>query len=87
MSDARWGDPREYGERDRDDGRPRVYDERDRSDHDPRDSLMHDLVSLPRSRSGRVFTEFVGLMRGWRWDRSATGGLTPTEHRHRCGPD
>ena len=33
MSDARWGDPREYDERDRDDGRPRVYDERDRDDH------------------------------------------------------
>jgi hypothetical protein len=47
MSDARWGDPREYGERDRDDGRPRVYDERDRADHDPRDGLMHDL-DLPR---------------------------------------
>lgn len=30
MSDARWNDPREYGERDRDDDRPRVYDERDR---------------------------------------------------------
>jgi hypothetical protein len=47
MSEARWDDPREYGERDRDDERPRVYDERDRDDHDPRDSLMHDL-DLPR---------------------------------------
>jgi hypothetical protein len=47
MSDARWGDPREYGERDRDDERPRVYDERDRDYHDPRDGLMHDL-DLPR---------------------------------------
>ncbi len=47
MSDARWGDPREYGEGSRDDGRPRVYDERDRDDHDPRDSLVHDL-DLPR---------------------------------------
>jgi hypothetical protein len=47
MSDARWGDPREYGERDRDDGRPRVYDERDRDRHDPRDGLMGDL-DLPR---------------------------------------
>ena len=47
MSDARWGEPREYGERDRDEGRPRVYDERDRDDHDPRDGLMHDL-DLPR---------------------------------------
>ena len=38
MSDGRWGDPREYGERDRDAGRPRVYDdERGRDDHDPRE--------------------------------------------------
>ena len=43
MSDARWNDPREYGERDRGDERPRVYDDRDRDDHDPRDPLMHDL--------------------------------------------
>jgi hypothetical protein len=34
MSDARWGDPHEHGERDRDDERPRVYGERDRADHD-----------------------------------------------------
>jgi hypothetical protein len=47
MSDARWGDPREFGERDRGDERPRVYDERDRDDHDPRDGLMHGL-DLPR---------------------------------------
>ena len=47
MSDARWGHPREYGERDRDDERPRVYDDRDRDDHDPRDSLTRDL-DLPR---------------------------------------
>ena len=47
MSDARWDDPREYGELDRDDEQPRVYDERDRDDHDPRDGLMHDL-DLPR---------------------------------------
>jgi hypothetical protein len=47
MSDARWDDPREHGERDRDDGRPRVYDERDRDDHDPRDGLMRGL-DLPR---------------------------------------
>jgi hypothetical protein len=26
MSDARWGDPRHYGERERGDERPRVYD-------------------------------------------------------------
>ncbi len=43
MSDARWGDPRESGERDRDDGQPRVYEERDRDEHNPRDGLMHDL--------------------------------------------
>jgi hypothetical protein len=47
MSDARWGDPREYGDRDHGDERPRVYDERDRYDQDPRDALMHDL-DLPR---------------------------------------
>ena len=47
MSDARWNDPREYGDPDRGDERPRVYDERDRDDHDPRDSLMHNL-DLPR---------------------------------------
>jgi hypothetical protein len=47
MSDARWGDPREYAERDRGDERPRVYDERDRDDRDPRDGLMRDL-DLPR---------------------------------------
>jgi hypothetical protein len=35
MSDARWGDPREYGEQDRGDERPRVYDERDRNDCEP----------------------------------------------------
>jgi hypothetical protein len=29
MPDARWGDPREYGDRDHGDERPRVYDERD----------------------------------------------------------
>jgi hypothetical protein len=46
MSDARWNDPREFGERAGDE-RPRVYDERDRDDHDPRDALMHDL-DLPR---------------------------------------
>lgn len=47
MSDARWNDPREYGDRDCGDSRPRVYGERDRDDHDPRDALMRD-VDLPR---------------------------------------
>lgn len=47
MADARWGDPRGYGERDRGDERPRVYDDRDGDDHDSHDSLMHDL-DLPR---------------------------------------
>jgi hypothetical protein len=47
MTDARWGDPREYGERDRGDERPRVYDERERDDCDPRHGLMNDL-DLPR---------------------------------------
>jgi hypothetical protein len=41
MSDARWGDPREHGDRNRDDERARVYDVRDR------DGLMCDL-DLPR---------------------------------------
>ena len=41
MSDARWGDPRQYGERKRGDERPRVYDDRDRDDCDPRDGLMN----------------------------------------------
>ena len=47
MSDARWGDPREYDARDPDDQWPRVYDPRDRDDQDPRDGLMLDL-DLPR---------------------------------------
>jgi hypothetical protein len=48
MSDARWDDPREYGERDRDDDEsPRVCEERDRDEHEPRDGLIHD-VDLPR---------------------------------------
>lgn len=61
MSDARWGDTREYGERDRDDEPPRVYGDRDREDYDPRDALMHDL-DLPRGEErelvavrGRVY--------------------------------
>jgi len=56
MSDARWGDPREYGERDRDADRPRVYDERDRDDHDPRDGLMRDL-DLPRGDERELVVE------------------------------
>ena len=56
MSDARWDDPREYGERDRDDGRPRVYDERDRDDDDPRDGLMHDL-DLPRGEERELVVD------------------------------
>lgn len=47
MSDARWDDPREYGDRNRDDERARVYNVRDRDGHDPRDGLMCDL-DLPR---------------------------------------
>ena len=47
MSDARWGDPREYDARDRGDEWPRVYDPRDRDEHDPREALMRDL-DLPR---------------------------------------
>jgi len=56
MSDARWGDPREYGERHRGDERPRVYDERDRDDHDPRDALMHDL-DLPRGEERELVVD------------------------------
>lgn len=56
MSDARWGDPRAYGERDRGDERPRVYDERDRDDHDPRDALMHDL-DLPRGEERELVVD------------------------------
>jgi hypothetical protein len=56
MSDARWGDPREYGERDRGDERPRVYDDRDRDDHDPRDGLMHDL-DLPRGEERELVVD------------------------------
>ena len=47
MPDARWGDPREYGEREHGDERPRVYDDRDRDDYEPHDGLMNDL-DLPR---------------------------------------
>ena len=43
MSDARWGDPREFDERDPGHESPRVYDPRDRDEHDPRDVLMRDL--------------------------------------------
>ena len=56
MSDARWGDPREYDERDRDDARPRVDDERDRDDHDTRDGLMHDL-DLPRGEERELVVD------------------------------
>jgi hypothetical protein len=47
MSDARWGDPRDYDARDRSDECPRVYAPRDRDEHDPREALMRDL-DLPR---------------------------------------
>jgi hypothetical protein len=56
MSDARWGDPREYGERDRGDERPRVYAERDRDDHDPRDGLTRDL-DLPRGEERELVVD------------------------------
>jgi hypothetical protein len=47
MSNARWGDPREFDERDPGTEWPRVYDLRDGDEHDPRDGLMRD-VDLPR---------------------------------------
>ena len=50
MSEARWGDPREYDVRDCGDELPCVYDPRDRDEHDPRDGLMRDL-DLPRRAS------------------------------------
>ena len=53
MSDARWDDPREYGGRDRDEGRARVYGERDRADHDPRDGLMREVAIAGRSNAGK----------------------------------
>lgn len=56
MSDARWGDPREYGDRDHGDERPRVYDERDRDDLDPRDGLTHDL-DLPRGEERELVVD------------------------------
>lgn len=56
MPDARWNDPRDYDDRDRDDGRPHVYGERDRDDHDPRDSLMHDL-DLPRGEERELVVD------------------------------
>ena len=56
MSDARWGDPRKYGERKRGDERPRVYDDRDRDDDDPRNGLMHDL-DLPRGEERELVVD------------------------------
>lgn len=56
MSDARWGDPREYGERARDDERSRVYESRDGDDRDPRYSLMHDL-DLPRGEERELVVD------------------------------
>jgi hypothetical protein len=56
MSDARWGDPRVYSERDRGDERPRVYDQRDRDDRDPRGGLMHDL-DLPRGEDRELVVD------------------------------
>jgi hypothetical protein len=47
MSDARWGDPREFDARNPGDEWPRVYDPRDRDPHDPREAQMGDL-DLPR---------------------------------------
>ena len=56
MSDARWGDPREYDARDPDDQWPRVYDPRDRDDQDPRDGLMRDL-DLPRGHERELVVD------------------------------
>src|SRR5262245_30478415 len=56
MSDVRWGDPREYGERHREDGRQRVYEGRARDDLDPRDGLIHDL-DLPRGEERELVVD------------------------------
>jgi hypothetical protein len=56
MSDARWGDPREYGELGHDNEQPRVYAERDRDDRDPRDGLMRDL-DLPRGEERELVVD------------------------------
>jgi hypothetical protein len=56
MSDARWGDPREYDARDPGDEWPHVYDARDRDEHDPRDGLMRDL-DLPRGDERELVVE------------------------------
>ena len=56
MSDARWGDPREYDARDRGDDWSRVYDVRDRDPDDPRDALMHNL-DLPLSNERELVVD------------------------------
>jgi hypothetical protein len=66
MSDARWGDPREYGQRDRADERPRVYDPRDRDEQNRRDGLMRDL-DLPRG-------DDRGSLTAIEWAIDAAGG-------------
>jgi hypothetical protein len=77
MSDARWGDPRHYGERERGDERPRVYDERDRDNQDPRDGLMHDL-DVPRGEEARAGCRpRPSLRTGRRGTRRSKGVVTP----------
>jgi hypothetical protein len=56
MPDARWNDPHDNGEWNRDDDRPRVYDQRDRDDPDPREALMQDL-DLPRGEERELVVE------------------------------
>jgi hypothetical protein len=56
MSDARWGDPRDYGGREHGDERPRVYDDRDRDDSGPRAGLMRDL-DLPRGEERELVVD------------------------------
>jgi hypothetical protein len=56
MSDARWGDLREYDGRYVGDNQPRVYEDCDRDDHDPRDSLMHAL-DLPRGEARELVVD------------------------------
>ena len=79
MSDARWGDPRDYDARDRVDEWPRVCDPRDRVENDPRDGLTvahayvgkregrlpdHRFVGRPISASDPASPKLVGERRG-----------------------
>lgn len=78
MSDARWGAPRESGERDIADERPRVYDERDRDDDDLRHGLMRDL-DLPRGEERELVVD-----RGRGYELNAEDSRTLSGGTHGC---